>query len=357
VGRRVDLANGLSPAASVPNLVYRTPSGAAETTGRAALTPFDELPQELAPALYEADIAAYLPADAPVRQFALLTGLGCRYRCAFCINPVTGRSYRPRSARSIHREMRALTERHAVAFYVFQDEHFFADRRRVFDLLELIEGDPLLFGNIRWTTTVRVSDIRDDYLDVALLRRLARAGCAGLGTGGESGSDRVLRLLRKGTTRAQILRAARMANEARVMLSFSFVMLWPGESADDMTETARTIVELLSLGPYAHVPYFQTYRPYPGSAFEPDLSRFVDPERLPDDIWAFQSARPERFGHLPDGRRAFQVARTTQTLCEAAEGVRVARAPEDRRRHEQVMHACRRRILEGWPSHPGAIAC
>ncbi len=344
----IDLANGKIGVGEVPNLVYRKSDGSIGRTPKAPQTTFERLPTRMHESLYRQDKEKYIAeieiAGGRFRQFSVLTGLGCKYHCAFCINHVTRRAYRSKPASSIHQEMKFLKDNFGINFFVFQEEHFFSDRSRLLELLDLIERDGELFGKIRWTTTVRVSDIREDYLDVSLLRRIAKAGCTGLGTGGESGSDRVLKLLRKGTTRKDILRAARFCNDAGLMLSFSFVMLWPGETPEEMSETAKLIDEILRMGPYAHIPYFQTYRPYPGSIWEPDLSRFENPESLPDDVWRFQMVDPDRVAAFPNPRHVYRMITTTQILCLAGDIRRSSARPVHKAIGDLLFHMCSLRI-------------
>ena len=348
VDRLMDLANGKIPVRDVPNLVFRNGDGAIERTPVAPETTFDRLPEKMHESLYLPDMDKYasevVVEKRRFRQFSILTGLGCRYRCAFCINHVTRRKYRSKPALSIHKEMKYLKDNHGIRYFVFQDEHFFGDPARVYELLDLIESDPDLMGNILWTTTVRVSDLREDYLDVRALKRIRSTGCIGLGTGGESVSDRVLKLLRKGTTRKDILRAARFANEAGLTLSFSFVVLWPGETSGEMAETAGLIDEILRMGPHAHIPYFQTYRPYPGSVWEPDLSRFENPESLPDDIWRFQVVDRDRIAVFPDPAHVHRLITTTQMLCLAGDIRRSATKPVPKLFAEILFRLCGLRI-------------
>jgi radical SAM superfamily enzyme YgiQ (UPF0313 family) len=255
-----------------------------------------------------------------INGFSILTGLGCNYRCAFCINHILKRRYRTKPAQSIYNEISYLFREHNIKFFIFQEEHFFGNKSRIFQLLEFIENDPEIYGKIKWTATVRVTDINDGYIDVPLLKRFVLAGCVGFGTGGESGSNKILRAIRKGSTCADILRAAKYCNEAELSLAFSFVMLWPPEDVSDMIETAQIIDKILHMGAYATVPYFQTYRPYPGSAWEPDISRFIDPEEIPIDTWRMQFVDKQRLLRFKDPGYVYNVILVTQAMCHISRG-------------------------------------
>lgn len=319
----MDYLNGNCDITSVPNICTVDPHGNIMTTFTAALSSFDILPDAIDDSFYRNSLEEYVidfrVGQRLYRGFSILTGLGCKYRCAFCINTVTKRTYRSRTAQSIYREMKYLYITYQINFFNFQEEHFFGDRERLLELLELIENDPLLFSRITWNTSIRVSDICDDYVNVELLKRIRASGGYGFGAGGESGSDRMLKKLRKGIKRKDIIRAVEFCNEAQVTISLSFVMLWPEETFADMVETAKLIDVVYEAGPYANVPYFQTYRPYPGSIWERDLSKYEDPENLPDNIWRFQAIDSIRKMQIVNAESIYRLVCTTQFICLAGQ--------------------------------------
>jgi hypothetical protein len=258
VVKLVEYINGKIPLESVPNIVTLK-NGNILVTEKLPLSTFDVLPQAMHPSLYENDMAEYIKNGKP---FSLLTGLGCNYQCAFCINNITKRRYRSKKAESIYAELKALNKRYGIKVFIFQEEHFFADRERLFKLLELFENDADLFGKIKWITNVRVTDIKDSWLSVPLLKRLVKAGCISL---------------------------------------------------------AQVIGQLLKIGPYVRVPFFQTYRPYPGSIWETDLSRFEDPEAIPDEMWRMQLVTKERLSNFGnDADFLYNLISITQVMCLSA---------------------------------------
>jgi radical SAM superfamily enzyme YgiQ (UPF0313 family) len=315
----MDYLNGKCDISDVPNICTIGTHGEIVHTTAAALSPFDVLPDAIDDRFYRNDVEEYVIelqiAGRMYRGFSILTGLGCKYRCAFCINTITKRAYRSRPARSIYEEMKYLNKTYRIDFFNFQEEHFFGDRSRLLELLELIEKDSVLYGNITWNTTIRLSDICEDYVNVDLLKRIKASGGHGFGAGGESGSDRMLKKLRKGIQRKDIIRAVKFCNEAQVTINLSFVMMWPEETHEDMVETAKMAIHIYEAGPYANVPYFQTYRPYPGSIWERDLSKYEDPENLPDNVWRFQAIDSIKNMQIEHADTIFRLVITTQFLC------------------------------------------
>jgi len=77
-----------------------------------------------------------------------------------------------------------------------------------------------------------------------LVRRLSNVGLKMVGIGFESGSDKVLGDLQKGTTREINLDAARIVKAAGVFLSGSFMLGTPTEEEDDLLATISLVREM-----------------------------------------------------------------------------------------------------------------
>jgi len=330
---------GKIPLEQVPNIAILKDNKLIKTQ-IAEPTPFKELPQRIHLSLYEEDIEEYKR-----HPFPILTGLGCNYNCAFCINNIAKRRYRAKSAESIHKEIKLLNTKHGIKDFVFQDEHFFHDKARLFNLLHLLENDNTLYEKITWETTARATDIKENYLNINTLKRIKKAGCTGLGVGGESGNARVLKMLRKGITAKDIQRAAIYCNKAKININFSFVMLWPSEKPEEMLETARLAIKILETGRYAAIPYFQTYRPYPGSIWEQDLTKFEDPEKVPIDLWRMQLITKDKLTKFKDPSFVHNLILTTQVMCNCAKqppGNKIKKAIA-----KAIYNTCKKRIRTG----------
>jgi radical SAM superfamily enzyme YgiQ (UPF0313 family) len=89
---------------------------------------------------------------------------------------------------------------------------------------------------------------------------MARAGLRGYFIGFESGSDRVLRFIRKGTRRWQNLRAAEICREHGIAIWANYMLGIPTETKEEVMET---ISMLKSIDPDYYSPAF--YTPHPGS--------------------------------------------------------------------------------------------
>ena len=215
----------------------------------------------------------------------LQTGRGCPHRCAFCINSVLKIGYRYRRADLVVKDIERLLDLGVDRIY-FIDEDFFANKRRLLELMDEVEQRGLKFG---WFANVRADYFRPHYLNLELLSKLKRCGCARVSIGAESGSQRILDILKKDITIEGVLKAARLLNEVGIECDFSFMMGVPGEEESDIRSTLRLIEEIRRvdaslcfdiIGP-------QIYRPYPGSELYLECLKWGMKEPNTLEGWAY----------------------------------------------------------------------
>lgn len=198
------------------------------------------------------------------RSLPILSGLGCPYHCAFCIESITKKKYRRRSAESLIAEVERLIAQYGINEVSFVDDTFFADRKRLLCLLDLLEERKI---DIAWTTGgFRANYFHKDYLNVELLKRIRRLGGFHFGLGAESGSERILQKIDKQINKEQVMRAAKWCKEADINMSFGFMIGLPGEAEREMRETVKFAFNLVNQNPKNSCIFGPSvFRPYPGS--------------------------------------------------------------------------------------------
>lgn len=190
------------------------------------------------------------------RPFApIVTSRGCPHRCTYCGgHNVSGYRLRRRSVDHVLREIALLHQEYGIRELHIEDDNFTMDRRWVVEFCERL----LATGwGLSWTMP---NGVRLDTLDADLLRLMKRAGCYLLIVGVESGSDRVLRLMRKKLTTRQVEEKTELIHEAGI-LAHAFLMVgYPEERAEDFRATLDLSLRLPLIG--AH---FASFRPLPGT--------------------------------------------------------------------------------------------
>ena len=118
-----------------------------------------------------------------------------------------------------------------------------------------------LLGEFYWRGLTRVNTVlscSDDVMD-----QMKETGVWRLSLGVESGSEEMLRRIGKRTTKEQIRRGIVRLAEYGIQSKAFFIMGFPGETEDQLQETAAFIQELKDLG-LNEISVFQ-FKPYPGT--------------------------------------------------------------------------------------------
>jgi len=173
-----------------------------------------------------------------VRIVPLMATRGCQWgNCTFCSDVVSasGRSYRNRSADHVLAEMREQSQRHHTKNFLFLDLKLNSNpelfRAIVGNVQSQIEG-------ARWISTVHVDDRRDNGLSRPDLQAAYAAGMRRISFGLETGSQRLLDAMRKGSHVERNAEFIRDAREAGLSVRCTMFRGFPGETAHDLELTA-----------------------------------------------------------------------------------------------------------------------
>ena len=212
----------------------------------------------------------------------ILASKGCPHKCAFCINSVLGVKYRQRNIRLVLRDIKDALWK-GITRLEFVDECLLASKKRVNQLVDEISKEGLKFD---WAAGSRTDYFRNSYLDIPFLKKLRNAGCWFIGTGAESGSQRILDRVNKGTKVEDTLNMARKMKEVGIRGNFSFMIGLPGEELEDYKATLSLISKLVRVNPDVYILGPQTYRPYPGSKLYEECKAYG--MRVPQNLeeWA-----------------------------------------------------------------------
>ena len=206
---------------------------------------------------------------------AIFTSRGCPGRCAFCYNQfVNKRTFRAQSADRVIRDIQEYKERYGITAIIFEDDCFFADKNRALEIIRHIE--------LPWTCSIRAN-----YLarwGDAFVEELRQHHCVELRVGAESGSQRVLDLMRKDITVDHIRTAARLCLRNGLKISLGFMVGIPGESWSDVLQTLALMDELEEMGEGLAVVGPCIFTPYPGTPlFEAAIEHGFEPPASLDE--------------------------------------------------------------------------
>ena len=181
--------------------------------------------------------------------------IGCPFRCNFCgVVPVYGRQKVESPSRTAA-VLRHLKDDYGVNAIQFYDNNFFLREDHAREL-----ADRLAPLQMRWWCEGRIDTVLR-YSDETL-RKLKRAGATMIFFGAESGSDAVLRQMKKQLKAEETLALAKRIREFGIVPEFSFVLGNPQDPERDTEETIAFIRKIKRINTQAEI-IVQHYIPTP----------------------------------------------------------------------------------------------
>ena len=163
----------------------------------------------------------------------IVASRGCPYRCNWCAKPIYGDSFSVRSARSVAEEMRQLKYEFGAEHLWFADDIFGLRPKWVRELASEVER---LDAAIPFKMQSRVDLMTPDTVSA-----LRRAGCAEVWMGAESGSQKILDAMDKGTRVDQIAKARQNLRREGVRACYFLQFGYPGETWTDIQNTIKLV--------------------------------------------------------------------------------------------------------------------
>jgi radical SAM superfamily enzyme YgiQ (UPF0313 family) len=232
----LDALSGRSPMAlaAVPGIVVRDGGGRlVKTRPREFMRDLDTLPR---PAWDLVDIERYRSIwmeNHGYFSMNLVTTRGCPYHCNWCAKPIYGQRYTARSPQSVVDEMAWLKDTYRPDHLWIADDIFGLKPGWIeqFAALTAERGAAIPFKCL----------LRADGVTGEVVRALARAGCQVAWIGAESGSQRILDAMEKGTSVDQIAEATARLHGAGISVGFFLQFGYPGETRDDIDLTLQMV--------------------------------------------------------------------------------------------------------------------
>ncbi len=211
------------------------------------------------------DTQRYIPPPGTYRKkpvAVMITSRGCNRHCIYCFQLDKERKsgIRYRSVENVMQEIE-LCIRQGYKEIKFLDDTFAADYNRAREIAREILRRRLSFT---WFASACVNQV-----DKPLLKAFKDAGCWAILFGAESGVQKNLNTIRKGTTLDQIRTAVHDAQDVGLKVSTPFMFGIPGETFE---EGLQTIEFAVTLDP--DMANFHAITPFPGTYLYDNLERF-----------------------------------------------------------------------------------
>ncbi len=249
------IENGNTDYSIIKGLAYKQDEKIVKTLGRPVLKVLDILPL---PAWDLVDIDQYRQTwlkHAGYFSLNMSTTRGCPFKCNWCAKPIYGNRYNSRSPENVVTEIKLLKELYHMDHIWFCDDIFGLKPGWVKELAQLLEKEDI---KIRF----KIQSRADLLVQEDMVLDLARSGCENVWIGAESGSQKILDAMDKGTTIEQIKESTMLMKAAGIKPSFFIQFGYPGELKEDIQLTINMINELLPFEIGISVSY-----PLPGTSF------------------------------------------------------------------------------------------
>ncbi|GAB6285730.1 MAG: hypothetical protein STSR0009_19310 [Methanoregula sp.] len=220
----------------------------------------------------------YIIRRVPASCAIIYIGRGCPFKCGFCAaNAVwqanecpQGQSFvRLRSIKTVIEELTLLEKKYGFDFFYIMDDTFGITENEVTEFCEAYQKSGL---TMLWGADTRVNS--SCFKNESVLALMRNAGCLQLDLGVETGSPRLLKIIRKGITVEQIHHAFALCRKYGIRTFANILINLADETEEDISLTVDLLSEIrptvISVG---------VTQPYPGTDFyEHYIKKPIKPE-------------------------------------------------------------------------------
>jgi radical SAM superfamily enzyme YgiQ (UPF0313 family) len=225
---------------SVPGLAFRDDSASiVRNKPRPFLENLDDLPMVSEVYKKHLSVEPYFYGHSRHPLIVIVTGRGCPFHCTYCVVPqvLQGHRYRRRSIEGVVAEFRYIRDNFPqVKEIMIEDDTLTADPKRCRELSAQLIA--LGLTTIPWSANSRAD------VDLETMKAMKKAGCRLFCVGFESGDQRILDNIKKGTVLSKIRQFVRDARRAGILIHGCFMVGNRGETRETLETTLRFAKEL-----------------------------------------------------------------------------------------------------------------
>lgn len=167
------------------------------------------------------------------RHISLMTSRGCVLNCAYCGPKAYWPGFRFMTGKRIYDEVKHHVQKNpGIEHIEFLDLELNGNVKALSDFCDLMVADPPKKG-IRWHANIIIRP----EMTLELMHKMKQAGCHHLSVGIETGSERVLGLIKKRYRIEDAEKVLSNAHDAGIHVTTNFMFGFPGETEEDFQLT------------------------------------------------------------------------------------------------------------------------
>lgn len=228
------LEEGAHKLNSVVGLIFKQDGHLIKTGKRPLITDLDSLPF---PAWDLVDVERYKKEWQKKHGYFSInfaTTRGCPFKCNWCAKPIYGNRYNARTPQNVFDEIKLLYDAYHFDHIWFCDDIFGLKPGWVKEFASILKEQQFLIK-------FKIQSRADLLLNDGQVKPLADAGCETVWMGAESGSQKILDAMDKGTTVEQIIEARNLLKHYGIKTGFFIQFGYLGEEFDDINKTIELI--------------------------------------------------------------------------------------------------------------------
>jgi anaerobic magnesium-protoporphyrin IX monomethyl ester cyclase len=194
---------------------------------------------------------------------------GCPYDCIFCsTNRINGKRYRTKNLQKMEYEINKLSSifGNQLILLRFVDNEMLIHDAHIDHVCSIMRNvNEKRQKKMGWFGQCRVSSLTGNEL---LLRKMKRSHVVKLLMGGETGYQSGLNRVGKHTTLEEIRESVKLVHQYDIYTVLTFVICFPWETAEDISETVEFALEMREIGADTYV---YPLIPFPGTPVYEEL--------------------------------------------------------------------------------------
>jgi anaerobic magnesium-protoporphyrin IX monomethyl ester cyclase len=221
---------------TLPGIAFKLNENVVVNSPRPVLRELDELPL---PAWDLIDLEPYRKIWLTHHGYFSLnmaTTRGCPYKCNWCAKPIYGNRYNSRSPENVANEIEFLLKQYRPDHFWMCDDIFGLKPGWVEKFNEQVKERGLRFN-------YKIQSRVDLLTNEETVKALSQSGVETVWVGAESGSQKILDAMDKGTTVEEIKKATALLRKHQVRVAYFLQFGYSGETSDDIQATINMVLE------------------------------------------------------------------------------------------------------------------